>query len=119
MRLLHRTQARHNFATLLGCGAKQTWMNLMTGGGPVVDNLKFWSVFALLAGLIVFLGWRQPLRYRFMSAKEIAELHAPPPVPTPTPWIWDPNRSTKLDRDPYNQRGYSADPSRRRYSLDR
>jgi hypothetical protein len=76
------------------------------------DNLKFWSVVALLAAGVIALGWRQPLRYRFMSAREIAALESPPPpppTPTPKPWMWDSNRSNKLDRRSYGEQGYSSD----------
>ena len=44
-------------------------------------------VVLLLAGVIVAVGWREPLRYRFMSPLDIAmEEHAmfPPPPPPPT-----------------------------------
>jgi hypothetical protein len=85
----------------------------------VVDSIKFWTVFAVITLVVLFLGWRQPIRYRFMSAKEIAALEAPPAQPTPIPsWMWDRSRATKLDREGYNERGNSSELLRR-YSSGR
>lgn len=88
----------------------------------MVDSLRFWFVYLLIVTAIIFVGWGQPIRYRFMSPKEIAleELATPSPaerrlilaaqgsleVPatTPIPWMWDPQRKTPLDREPYNYR---------------
>jgi hypothetical protein len=77
----------------------------------VIDHLKFWTAFALIAVTVLFLGWRQPLRYRFMSAKQIVEEQA---SPTPTPWIYDRGRSTKLDRGAYDEVRWSSDRGYRR-----
>lgn len=92
------------------------------------DSFRFWfGYFAIVAG-ILFVGWNEPIRYRFMSQKEISleespivvptpivrerlvarNVEVPVPVPetapSPTPhWMWDPNRKTQLDRPPYNQ----------------
>lgn len=62
--------------------------------------------FAILAGLI-FAGWNEPLRYRFLSRAEIQNIEHPPPPVTPPPppppitpkpgaWMNEPSRS-KLD----------------------
>jgi hypothetical protein len=74
----------------------------------MVDSLRFWSVVILITGGIVVVGWKEPLRYRFMSRQEIdAELH--PKIATPVPatpkpnWMWDPSRKTKLDETSYNR----------------
>lgn len=96
----------------------------------MLDNPAKWLVYLLIVAAIVFIGWKQPLRYRFMSKAEIDLLenpaqvtprsstpiaHAPPASPTPN-WMWDPNRRTPLDRDSYNQsmgtrRTYYATPN--------
>ncbi len=73
----------------------------------MADNLKFWSIYLLIVGAVLYTGWRQPISYRFMSAAEIYALEHPvDPVAVAaaqaTPWMWDPNRKTKLDRGPYN-----------------
>ena len=67
-----------------------------------------WLVyFAVLAGLI-FIGWNEPLHYRFLSRADIDKIEHPPPPPTPVPipkpatpkpgaWMSDPARTTRLD----------------------
>jgi hypothetical protein len=72
----------------------------------MVDDLKFWGTYALLVAIVLLVGWRQPLQYRFMSKKEIAEYESPSitPTPAPTPWNLDSKRSTKLDQGPYKDR---------------
>ena len=53
------------------------------------EKLIHAMVFLALCGAIVGIGWREPLRYRFMSAEQIAEeidaLQPPPPTPAPSP----------------------------------
>ena len=65
------------------------------------------AYFAVVAGLI-YIGWNQPLRYRFLSQAEIIQIEHPaaasrPPNRTPQPqvgdWIAKPKRDTKLDRE--------------------
>jgi hypothetical protein len=70
----------------------------------MVDDLKFWTVYAILVVAVLIVGWRQPLRYRFMSKQEIAQLEAPKIEAQPTPWMWDTKRATKLDNGPYRDR---------------
>ena len=64
-----------------------------------------WLVyFAVVAGLI-FIGWNEPLHYRFLSRAEINAIEhpvTPPPAPkpiTPKPgaWMTEASRTTKLD----------------------
>ena len=79
----------------------------------MLDNLRFWFVYALIVVAILVVGWRQPLRYRFMSPEEIFAIEHPAATPNPeaiaaaraTPWMFDPRRKTMLDREPYNQNG--------------
>jgi hypothetical protein len=69
------------------------------------DSLSFWAGYILIVGLIVTIGWNQPLRYRFMTGEEIYALEHPA---TPEPvikkdeenrgnWMWEQNRRTSLD----------------------
>jgi hypothetical protein len=75
-------------------------------GLAVGDSIKFWSGACLVLGIIIFLGWREPLRYRLMSRAEIeAEERAIMAGPDPTPhWMWAPGRRTKLDERPVRTR---------------
>ncbi|HEX8295525.1 MAG TPA: hypothetical protein VF593_04455 [Chthoniobacteraceae bacterium] len=80
----------------------------------MLDSLRFWLGFAVVIGTVLFVGWEQPLSYRFMSPKDIETLENPParvvaatPVPKPaTPWMFSADRKTALDRAPYNPNGY-------------
>ena len=72
-----------------------------------LDSLKFFAVVAIVIAAILAVGWRQPLRYRFMSRADIEALENPPtpePATPSTPWIYDSSRPTSLDRPAY-QRG--------------
>jgi hypothetical protein len=73
------------------------------------DNLKFFTVVGILIVGILALGWRQPLKYRFLSQAEIYELENPStptpiPVASPTPWMWDKERKTGLEQRPSRYR---------------
>ena len=61
-------------------------------------------VYFAVCGAVIFLGWNEPLSYRFKSAKEIRELEeAQHPVPSRTTTSmtdWIPG-GTSLDRAPY------------------
>jgi len=62
-------------------------------------------VFVAICLVIVLVGWREPLRYRFMSAEDIAAEHPPPPPPPPPeppPNVmeWHPE-GNPLNRGPY------------------
>ena len=69
----------------------------------VLDNIKFFSVVGVVIAAILIVGWRQPIRYRFMSRAEIEALERPPSMASPTPWMWDKSRSTTLDRPAYHR----------------
>ena len=92
---------------------------LHTGEPPrdMLDNFWKWLGYFLLISVVVFVGWKEPLRYRFMSKQEI-EAYEHPAIATPTPrplakappprtpapnWMFDPDRRTKLDEGPYNR----------------
>jgi len=69
----------------------------------VADSLKFFTVAGLIVSGILALGWRQPLKYRFLSQAEIRELENPTtptpiPVASPTPWMWDKSQKSRLER---------------------
>ncbi len=72
-----------------------------------------WLIYFAVLAIVTFVGWREPLRYRFLSRAEIHAIEhpAPPPSPTTPPppkpgeWMNDPKRPTKLDDGPRdNQR---------------
>lgn len=69
-----------------------------------------WLLYCAFVVAIVFIGWNEPLRYRFLSRAEIDKIEHPTPPPpvvpaasavpqTPKPgaWMSDPSRNTKLD----------------------
>jgi len=70
-------------------------------GDSFIGHLVFWLVVGAIVAAILFFGWRQPLRYRFMSRQEIYALEHPATPSPGTPWMWDPARNTKLDRGAY------------------
>lgn len=79
----------------------------------MLDNAWKWLAYFAVLALILFVGWKQPLSYRFMSEAEIYAIEHPkkPVVAAATPpvhWMWDPKRTTPLDREAYNQNGYSS-----------
>lgn len=54
-------------------------------------------VFLAICGLIVWVGWNEPLRSRFMSQSEImASEHPVKPAPTPS-WVENRYRGSRLD----------------------
>jgi hypothetical protein len=58
-------------------------------------------VFLGICGAIIFIGWNEPLRYRFMSPEAIAEEESPQ-TEVPSPWhLVDGQSGTSLDRAPY------------------
>ena len=76
-------------------------------------------------GGILYLGWNEPLRYRFMSREEIANLQprptpaavtpTPPPPPRGQTLLPSNTGHTALDRDnPWNQGSPSSGPPPRR-----
>ena len=75
---------------------KETWQEIVINA----------AVFLALCVVVVCVGWNEPLRYRFMSEQEIAEVERPPATPAPTPrpsaMEWRSQQSgTSLDRAPY------------------
>lgn len=64
-----------------------------------------WLVYLAVVAAIIFVGWKQPLRYRFLTQAEIAEIERPAPPPTPPPapatpppgaWMNDPAQKNPL-----------------------
>ena len=79
---------------------------------PLDSPNRFWTIYLAILAVILFVGWKQPLRYRFMSRAQIDAIEHPttpvPATPTPRPaigaplptpaWLWDPKRKNPLER---------------------
>ena len=89
----------------------------MAEDSPLDNPVQFWVIFLAILATILFVGWKQPLRYRFMSKEAIFALEHPP-TPTPPPatprpnWMYDPNRKTPLNRETFHQNSnvYHSNP---------
>jgi hypothetical protein len=62
-------------------------------------------LYLFVCAAVILVGWEQPLRYRFISSEQIAEIEAPPNSQSvvshpPQPKSWRP-MGTALDRAPY------------------
>lgn len=71
------------------------------------DRFLFWLGYPVVVIAVFWIGWKQPLRYRFMTRQEIMAAEGgvirpgATPVevaatPKPTPWMWDRNRPDPL-----------------------
>ena len=93
----------------------------------MLDNAPKWAVYFIVLSAVVLIGWKEPLRYRFMSKSEIASTEkseaarqamlagagsdmnalpatesAAPAVPQPIPESRTPQLSgSSLERGPY------------------
>ena len=79
-------------------------------GDPTDNPGRFWTAYLAILGVILFVGWKEPLRYRFMSRAQIDAIEHPatpaPPPPTPRPSrlaptppsLVDPNYRNPLSR---------------------
>ncbi len=67
-----------------------------------------WLLYLAVVGGLIFVGWNEPLRYRFLSRAAIDAIENPPPPPTPPPdptkatpppgaWMKDPTRTNPLE----------------------
>ena len=70
-----------------------------TVGAKIVHALAFLAICAS----IIYLGWDEPLRYRFMSVEDIAEDARPAAPVAESPPEWR-SQGTALDRAPYRVR---------------
>ena len=70
----------------------------------MVGSILCWLAYCAAVIGVIWVGWNEPIKYRFMSREDIDLLEHPPgPPPAPvTPWMWDPNRKTGLDSQPTN-----------------
>ena len=72
----------------------------------VLEKILHTLAFLAVCAGIVFVGWHEPLRYRFMSSQQIADEVAESQPPPPAPPVrvgsdgWHPG-GTALDRSPY------------------
>ena len=56
-------------------------------------------ILLLILAAIIFAGWNEPLRNRFVSPQEIEAFNEPPPA-RDADWMWEPGR-TAVDRGAY------------------
>lgn len=67
----------------------------------MTDRFLFWLFYPILVIAVIWVGWKQPLRYRFMSPQEIGAVERGEipgePVATPVP---EPPRATPTPK-PY------------------
>jgi hypothetical protein len=82
----------------------------------MADSLKFWVTYVVLVTAVLVIGWNQPLRYRFMTKQEVAEIYASTPAPKPGSWMWDSDRKSTLDRGAYGRSEGSGYASPRYFS---
>lgn len=76
----------------------------------MLTKIVGWLAYSAVVAGLIFIGWKEPLRYRFLSPGEIAKIEHPQPPATPPPepppatpkpgaWMNDAAR-TKLDPRP-------------------
>lgn len=80
----------------------------MSDNNPPSDgSWHFWAVYFAVLGLILMIGWKQPLHYRFLSQEAINAIEhpaTPPPATPPTgpatpspEWMWKKDRPSPLE----------------------
>ena len=53
---------------------------------PTDNPGRFWTIYLAVLGVVLFVGWKEPLRYRFMSRAQIDAIeHPATPLPAATP----------------------------------
>jgi hypothetical protein len=94
----------------IGGSSRRRWIDRIRTERTLVSDdsseqsFRFWIIFLGILAFILFVGWKQPLRYRFMSQQENDVLEKPvtTPIPaTPKPqgeWMRDRKSRTLLDR---------------------
>ena len=71
----------------------------------MIREIASFAACVALLGLVVMVGWNEPIRYRFLTKAELAELeHPPDPAPAALPvhdgaWMRDPNYRTALEKN--------------------
>ena len=71
---------------------------------PTDNPGRFWAIYLAILGVILFVGWKEPLRYRFMSRAKIDAIEHPA-TPTPRPRKAPPTPPSLVDpkwRNPLN-----------------
>ena len=84
----------------------------------VAARIGGWLLYCAIVAGLIFVGWREPLSYRFKSRAEIYAIEHPAPPPSvPKPvipptgaWVKDSPR-TSLDGDGTDGRGNSYRPA--------
>ena len=52
---------------------------------PTDNPGRFWTIYLAILGVVLFVGWKEPLRYRFMSRAQIDAIeHPATPAPPPS-----------------------------------
>ena len=76
----------------------------------MIDLISKCLLFAATVAVILIFGWKQPLRYRFMTRQQIYAEQHPTPAPVATPaWMAERER-TLLDRAPVKVRRGDPNP---------
>lgn len=71
----------------------------------LLEKIVHLIVFLAICGAVLFLGWNEPLSYRFMTPQQIATVESRVATPQPTPnWIHTEKRRSPLD-EPAKQVG--------------
>jgi hypothetical protein len=78
-------------------------------------NIGGWLLYFAIVAALIFVGWNEPLRYRFLTRAEIRNIEHPPPPVTPPPpprpatpppgaWMNDPAHKSPLNLAPGGSR---------------
>ena len=64
-------------------------------------------IFIAVCTVLLSVGWNEPLRYRFLTSQEIAEIEGPLATPVPVVPLWFASRlkGTRLDEAPRYKSG--------------
>lgn len=89
------------------------------GAEIMAARIGGWMLYFAIVAALIYVGWHEPLNYRFKSRAEIYAIeHPATPTPAPKPvtpkpgaWMTETARTTKLDGGPRdNQRSIYRPP---------